>query len=150
MPALARRRYPERPCWHVHYGDVQVGTIAIRTGNPHDTDPWEWLCGFYPGCEPGEHQNGTSATFDQARSDFAAAWAVLLSKRSEADFQAWRDQRDWTARKYAMWQRGETLPSQKHNSLMRCPCGEVFNSHRLEQTQVHVPHITAQAAARTR
>jgi hypothetical protein len=43
------RRYPERPdCWHVYYGDVHVGTIARRTGNPHDTDPWAWRCGFYP------------------------------------------------------------------------------------------------------
>jgi hypothetical protein len=37
MPALTRRRYPERQdCWHVHHGDVHVGTIAIR--HPHDTD----------------------------------------------------------------------------------------------------------------
>ena len=29
MPALTRRRYPERQdCRHVYYGDVQVGTIA--------------------------------------------------------------------------------------------------------------------------
>jgi len=26
---------------------------------------------------------------------------VFLSKRTEADFQAWRDERDWTERKYA-------------------------------------------------
>jgi hypothetical protein len=45
MPALTRRRYPERhDCWHVYYGDVHVGTIARRTGNPHDTDTWEWRC----------------------------------------------------------------------------------------------------------
>jgi putative SOS response-associated peptidase YedK len=36
---------------------------------------------------------------------------VFLSKRTEADFQTWRDQRDWTARKYATWQRGERLPA---------------------------------------
>ena len=35
MPALTRRRYPERPdCWHVYYGDVHVGTIAKRAGIP--------------------------------------------------------------------------------------------------------------------
>ena len=39
---LTRRRYPERPdCWHIYFGDVQAGTIAMRVGNPHDTDPWE-------------------------------------------------------------------------------------------------------------
>jgi hypothetical protein len=44
---------------------------------------------------------GTAATFDEARADFEAAWRVFLSKRTEVDFQEWRDQRDWTARKYA-------------------------------------------------
>ena len=48
---------------------------------------------------------------------------------TEADFQEWRDQRDWTARKYAMWKGGEPLPSQKPNTNMRCPCGERFDSH---------------------
>jgi hypothetical protein len=33
MCELTRRRDPERPdCWHVYYGDVIVGTIAIRAG----------------------------------------------------------------------------------------------------------------------
>jgi hypothetical protein len=31
MPTLTRRCHPERPdCWHVDYGDVSVGTIAVR------------------------------------------------------------------------------------------------------------------------
>jgi hypothetical protein len=113
MPALTRRRYPEcQDCWHVFYEDVHVGTIARRSGNPHDTEPWEWRCGFYPGSHLGECTGGTAETFDEARSAFEAAWRVFLSKRTEVDFQAWRDQRDWTARKYAMWERGERLPSQ--------------------------------------
>ncbi len=37
--------------------------LAIRTGNPHDTEPWEWRGGFYSGSEPGECRNGTSAGF---------------------------------------------------------------------------------------
>jgi hypothetical protein len=38
MPMLTRRRYPERPdYWHIYYGDVCVGTIAKRVGNPFDT-----------------------------------------------------------------------------------------------------------------
>jgi hypothetical protein len=86
---LTRRRYHERPdCWHVYYGDVHAGTIAIRVGNPTDSDPWEWSCGFYPGCRPGEHTNGTEPTFEEARTDFERAWAVLLANRTEADFQA--------------------------------------------------------------
>src|SRR5260221_11098981 len=109
---------------------------------PYDEDPWGWHCGFYPGSYPGECASGVAATFDQARAGFEQAWRVFLSKRTEADFQEWRDQRDWTARKYAMWKAGEKLPSQKPCSLMRCPCGETFDSHRLEHTVIHVPHIT--------
>jgi hypothetical protein len=96
----------------------------------------------YPGSHPGEHSNGTAETFDHARAGFEEAWAVFLSKRTPADFQAWRDQQDWTERKYAMWARGERMPSQKPSSMMRCPCGETFDSHRLEHTLIHVPHIT--------
>jgi len=79
MPELTRRRSTDarEDCWHVYYGDVHAGTIAIRSGSPYDEDPWEWTCGFYPGSHPGEHQNGTAATFDEARADFEAAWRVF-------------------------------------------------------------------------
>jgi hypothetical protein len=111
MPTLTRRRYPERPdCWHVYYGDVRVGTIARRVGNPHDTDPWEWNCGFYPGSHPREHTSDTAATFEQACADFERAWAAFLPNRTEADFQAWRDQQAWTAEKYRRFDRGERMP----------------------------------------
>jgi len=116
MPELTRRRYNERPdCWRIYYGDVRVGTVARRTGNPHDTHPWLWSCGFYPGSHLGEFQNGTASTFDDARADFESAWHAFLLKRTEADFQAWRDQRDWTEKNYAMQEAGERLPSQKPN-----------------------------------
>jgi hypothetical protein len=51
MPVLTRRRSTDarEECWHIYYGDIQAGTIAIRSGNPHDEDPWGWHCGFYPG-----------------------------------------------------------------------------------------------------
>jgi hypothetical protein len=65
---LTRRRYSERPdCWHVYFGDVKVGTIAIRSSVPFDVDQWEWKCRFYPGSEPGEHLSGTAASFEQCR-----------------------------------------------------------------------------------
>jgi hypothetical protein len=100
MPALTRRRSTDarEECWHIYYGDVQAGTIAIRIGNPQDEDPWEWYCGFYPGSHPGEHQNGTAATFEEARADFESPWQVFLSKRTEADFQA-----------YSLWDAGKRL-----------------------------------------
>ena len=117
MPALTRRRAPEarEECWHIYSGDVHVGTIAIRAGIPHDEDPWGWSCGFYPGSEPGEYLYGTAIDFDQARGDFEAAWRIFSAKRTDADFQAWRNQRDRTAAKYAAWARGEKLPSQIPN-----------------------------------
>jgi hypothetical protein len=74
---------------------------------------------------------------------FEAAWRVFLSKRTEADFQEWREQRDWTAREYAMWEAGERLQSQRPTSIMGCTCGESFGSHRLEESLIHVPHLSA-------
>jgi hypothetical protein len=93
MPELTRRRSPEarEECWHVYYDDAHVGSIAIRSGNPESTDPWQWHCGFYPGSRPGECTSGTAVTFGQARAAFESAWRVFLSKRTEADFQAWRN-----------------------------------------------------------
>ena len=72
-PELTRRRSSDarEECWHVYYGDVHAGTIAIRSGCPYDEDPWEWTCGFYPGPHPGEHQSGTAATFDGLRERLA-------------------------------------------------------------------------------
>jgi hypothetical protein len=89
MPGLKRRRSSDHrhKCWHIYHGDVHVGTIAERIGNPHDTDRWEWCCGFYPGSRLGEHQSDTAATFAEARADFERTWQVFLSKRTEADFR---------------------------------------------------------------
>ena len=98
MPELTRRRYPERPdCWHVYFGDVQVGTIARRSGVPFDVNQWEWSCGFYPGSEPRDHLSGTATSFEQAHTGFETAWRTFSAKRTEADYQAWRDSRDWHA-----------------------------------------------------
>jgi hypothetical protein len=112
MPALTRRRDHDRreECWLIYYGDIHVGTIAIRSGIPHDQAPWGWRCGFYPGSEPGECTCGTAATFEQARADFARAWQVFSARRTKADYQAWRDQQDWTAGKYRRFARGERMP----------------------------------------
>jgi hypothetical protein len=98
MPALTRRRDRDahQETWLIYRRDVHVGTI-----NPNAAPQWQCRCGFYPGSEPGECASSTAATFDEARADFEAAWRVFLSKRTEAGFQEWREQRDWTARKYA-------------------------------------------------
>src|SRR3984957_10981350 len=67
------------------------------------------------------------ATGARARSKSAPAFPSMkihgAGPAASADFQAWRDERDWTARKYAIWETGERMPSQKPGSLMRYPCG---------------------------
>jgi hypothetical protein len=112
MPTLSRKRVNDRPqTWHVHYAGARVGMIIERSGVANTTEPWEWYCGFYPGCGPGEHRYGHAANLNAARATFEAAWNELLPTRTEADFQAWRDQEAWTAEKYRRFDRGERMPS---------------------------------------
>jgi hypothetical protein len=132
----------------LYYGDVHVGTIARRTGCPADVDQWEWSCGFYPGMEPRRHQGNTAVDFDRGRADFEAAWRTILATLTDADFEKWRHQRDWTERKYATWARGEKLPSQKPSTMMGCPCGARFDSHDPAGSYVHRGHIYAKQATR--
>jgi hypothetical protein len=112
MPALTRRRSKgvSSECWHVYFGDVRVGTIAIRNGNPNGTNAWQWSCGFYPGSHPRECKQGTAATFEQARIEFEGAWRLFLAKRTATDFQTGRDHQTWTAEKYRRFDRGERMP----------------------------------------
>jgi hypothetical protein len=112
MPVLTRRRDVEsrQEYWLIYYGDVHVGTIAVRSGIPHDQPQWGWRCGFCPGSLPDECTTGTAVTFDQARAAFQSAWRVFLSKRTEADFDAWRDQRDRAAERTRRFDRGELMP----------------------------------------
>jgi len=58
----------------------------------------------------GECTSGTAVTFGQARAAFESAWRVFLSKRTEADFQAWRNRQAWTAENYRRFDRGERMP----------------------------------------
>ena len=94
------------------YGDACAGTIARRTSAPNDADGWEWGCGFYPGTELGEGSSGIGATFEAAPDGFDGGWRILLPTRTEADFQAWLDQRDRTSWKYAMGDAGMKIHTQ--------------------------------------
>ncbi|MCP1729185.1 hypothetical protein ABIF38_008502 [Bradyrhizobium japonicum] len=93
------------------------------------------------GLRPVERRPGRDLS--EARAAFEVAWGELLPPLTKANFQAWRDHRDWIARKQAMWDRGEKLPSQLPSSLMRCPCGATFDSPRPAESQIHTPHIYA-------
>jgi hypothetical protein len=144
MLAHTRRPHPERSdCWHVFYCDVQVGTIAVQPGLPVGAPHWRWDCGFYPLSHRGQSRTGYAASFDQARANFEVAWKDYLPRCTEADFLEYRRQRDWTAQKYAMSERGERMPSQIPNSMMRCPCGARFDSHKPDESYPHRQHIYA-------
>jgi hypothetical protein len=104
------RSYLSQECWRVYYGDAHAGTIAQRVGNPGGAPKWQWHCGFYPGSRPGECTAGTAANFDAAPEAFEAAWRVFLAKRTDADFQEWRDHHECTAERYRRFDRGERMP----------------------------------------
>jgi hypothetical protein len=42
-----------------------------------------------------------------------------------------------------MWERGERMPTQVPNSMMRCPCGVRFDSHKPDESYPHRQHIYA-------
>jgi hypothetical protein len=124
MPALTRRRSADQPdCWHIVYGDVQVGSITRRAGVPVDVDEPGWDCGFCPASHDGRRFDGTSATFEIARAEFEAAWHEYLPTCNEADFAEYRQQRAWTAWKYQMRDIGHRLPTQMTSGWSKCFCG---------------------------
>src|ERR1700751_6411263 len=105
MTSLTRRRDPNasHEAWLIFYGDLHVGTIGMRSGNPTGGDQWSWSCGFYPGSNPGDATNGTAVDFPAARAAFESAWSVF-----------WR-----SAPKPIFWNFGSTLP-QSHGCAL---CG---------------------------
>jgi len=122
-PALTRRSSADPPdCWHIYYCDVQAGTIAMRAGNPHDTDPWEWSCGFYRGRGPAEsspaHRRPLSKPAPNSGPLGRSFW-----RTAPTPIQAWRYQRDSTAWKYAMWDARMKLPTQLPTGRSKCFCG---------------------------
>jgi hypothetical protein len=118
--------------WVVYFGDVRVGHIGKRTGVPVSEPQWGWTCGFYPGCDPGQQTNGTGETFEEARAGFEEAWNRLRPTRTEAHFELWRQERDFTAWKYRMQEKGLKLPTQTKNDLARCFCGVEITNRSLD------------------
>jgi hypothetical protein len=111
MPALTRKRVNHRPeRWYVQYAGVRVGVIHERSGAPPTSDQWLWCAAFILGSRPCDDRHGTAASFEAARAAFEAAWRDYLPKRTEADFEAWRDQEAWTAQKYRRFDRHERMP----------------------------------------
>ena len=128
MPTLTRRPHPERSdTWHVYFGDVQVGTIAVQAGLPVHAKQWRWDVGFYPVSHRGHFRSGYAASFEQARAGFEAAWKEYLPGCTESDFIEHRCQRAFTAWKYAMHDTGLPLPTQSSSGRARCFCGATID-----------------------
>lgn len=119
----------------IYFGDVQVGRISRRAGVPAAAPQWGWSCGFYPGMKPGDQQSGVAETFDEARAAFQRTWGEVAPKLTDADYEAWRQQRDWIVWKDRMHDLALPLPTQRPEGVARCFCGEVVTNPTLE---IHV------------
>jgi hypothetical protein len=146
MPSLTRRRDPDssEEAWRIFYGDVHVGTIGQRSGNPVGTDVWAWRCGFYPGSNPGDECNGTAADFDAARAAFESAWSAFLSKRTEADFDEYRLHRASTAWTYAMLDAGCKVPTEVADGRSRCFRGAAISLADMDD-HIYTAHMEPDA-----
>jgi hypothetical protein len=69
-----------------------------------------------------EH-HGVAPTFEKARADFEAAWADILPRCSDADFDEHRFERAHLAWKYRMWDTGCRMPTLTAANRSRCFCG---------------------------
>lgn len=137
MTALTRRPSddPHRQGWHVYCEDVRVGWIGERAGVPKTVPKWGWSCGFYPGLEPGQHQQGTGIDFEAARVGFQEAWDTLQPNIPAGAFEDWRHARAFHAWKQRMWDKGCRLPTQEASGRSRCFCGAAID---LESTDRHI------------
>ncbi len=147
MPELTRRRTDDRfETWEIWYGDVQVGTIAQQDWdpNPERSGVWKWSCGFYPLHRDRMFQGRRADLRNGPRRAFDAAWKVFLPKRTEAEFEASRRQKQWTANKYALWDAGYT--QQMRRGEIRCAMRrDILTRASHEQTMAHIGHITGRA-----
>jgi hypothetical protein len=89
------------------------------------------------GSHPSEQQSDTAATFDEARAYSNAHGGCFYRSAPRPIFQALRLQRDWTARKYALWDAGKRLEPPSYGpgrpgacEFRKCSRGEVFDMHR--------------------
>jgi hypothetical protein len=104
--------------------------MSARSGSapaPVDGDQWGWSCGFYPPSHHGRHVAGTAETFNQAPTEFEAAWKDYLPECTATDFEEYRRQEAWTAWKHAMHDAHFGLPTQFPQGRARCFCGAAID-----------------------
>jgi hypothetical protein len=140
-PALTRRRLNERfESWGIFYGEVQVGGLSQHIG-VGSTMIWQWSCGFYPGCDRRTQMSaGNALTFEEAKAEFQKSWVRLQPQITPAMIDEWRQQRAFTAWKYAMIDAGCQLPTQSTTGRARCYCGNEVTIAGMPE-HVHEQHM---------
>jgi hypothetical protein len=88
---------------------VRVGFTTERSGNPYRTDRFALAMWDLPRQRAGRGSRRYSRHLRRSKAAFEAAWCDYLPPRTEADFDEWRNDRDGTAQKYAMWDAGKQL-----------------------------------------
>lgn len=109
--------------------ELDVGSIAWQT-SAHHRGFWQWSC-------PGG--TGQAASRDEAMAAIREAWNA-----PDKALAAMREQQEWTANKYALWDAG--YRSQMGKGPVRCKCGALFDPGDHRQTMAHIEHITGRRA----
>ncbi len=102
---------------------------------------WGWRCGFPQVIATGLRTVGTAATFEQARTEFEAAWRAYLPLCTAADFKEYRRHQAWTEWKYTMHDAGCLLPTATATGRSRCFCGDEIGAGFTEH--VYARHMAA-------
>jgi hypothetical protein len=76
--------------------------------------------------------DGTGETFEEAKAEFEEAWNQLRPTRTEAHYELWRQNRDFTAWKYRMHDEHLKLPTQTKNDRCRCFCGAEISNRSID------------------
>jgi hypothetical protein len=120
----------------VYWRDLPAGTIAKSVGRS-DINKWSWNAGFYPGSRPGEVSGGIASSYDEAKARFIIAWLKFAHSRKPEDIKAYRELRDWTARKYTARNAGTTSSKARsetgaaHRAGVKCrTCEKPFSAKR--------------------
>ncbi len=85
--------------------------------------------------EPGQHRDGSAATFKGARAAFLFAWRQVLQSLGKANFEAYRREHAFQKWRHRMWSEGLKMPTQLASGRSKCFCGAAIN---LENTEQHV------------
>ena len=158
MPALTRRRDRDasQETWLIFYdGDIRAGTVALRSGQPTTTEPWEWSCGFY-WLSGGRLRLGHRGDILGSTQGLRGGMEDLPRKTRWGRFSGLARPARPDRTEYALFDAGlrppspEWEPGKPCDTRMKCRCGEVFDSHDPAGSYIHRGHIYQQQAGRNR